>query len=207
MPGVRRSVDSRRGSTAVSPACGSLTATRSGPLKPLPNPFVSRSYARRVVWLVGAAGVGVAEVELQDRHRERDHHEHGSDHHRPGVALDPVSPPRPEGAQVRGPRSLAACPPSRARDPVAEGGHQRRQQGHRRSEHEHHREHRGQGHSVEQLDSEREQPHQRDHDGGSGEEHRAAGCVHRQLDRRAEECPLSPRRGRGTISHVPVRVT
>src|SRR5256885_5370199 len=54
IPGVSLSVVVNRARPPVSPADGRLTASWRGPLKPGPKPAASRSYAWRVVWLVGS---------------------------------------------------------------------------------------------------------------------------------------------------------
>ena len=53
-PGVERSTEPTCEAAPPSPARGNSAATTSGPLKPLPKPCASRSYALRVVLPAGS---------------------------------------------------------------------------------------------------------------------------------------------------------
>ena len=137
-----------------------------------------RGVLRRVV-----AGVACAEPQAECGRGECKQQHGRSDRGPSGAALDEPDPADPE---ARAGRVRPGAPKAALADALAGEHQQGGEQRERRGEHEQHPERCCDRNAVEEADAEREHAEERDHDGGSGEEDRAAGGVHRQLQRGAD---------------------
>ena len=170
-------------SDASSPACGSSTASSSGPLKPGAEALLEQvvGHSRGVVLLV-RAGVARRQSHVQSGRGEHEQDHQRADGHRPRPARHEAAPARGEAGLAIGEVAVAAVgrhldPPA---DPRAEDRRHERERGDHREQH-------GQrgadGRAVEERDAEQHHAEHGDHDHDAREQDRAAGRVDR-LQRR-----------------------
>ena len=129
--------------------------------------------ARRRVGRVVAA-VREAEPQPGERRREDEQHRHARDRGDERAALHGAAPARRGRAVGVAGGAVHARDPQPV-DPRPGHRHQRRDERHRRRHHDEDREDRGERGAVEVGQAHQEQAEQRDHDGGAGDQHRAAG--------------------------------
>ena len=179
-PGRARSPP-RAARTASSPA--SATATTSGPLRPGPKPWATRSYAWRWVKLGGSApSSGMPTRSASTGAARATSTAVTPDQVDAGVAGDVPGPPRPARAR----RVDGRRPTTRRPGDGQQGGQQR----HRRDHHDEDDHRDGDAARRHERHLRDRQPQDRDDDDPAGEHHGPAGVA---IDRAIESWTVSPR--------------